>query len=154
MFIRLRTARPGTAASKLADLAVWIAFLSGAIAVLLARLPTRWVALAGDRPWAVRAAMLLLLMWLFMWIGNLVQALLARAPYLLGRTLTLRERGRSVRLPVREIAAIHVEARPPGSRDTFVVEMKDGTTHDLCPVHWRGAGRMYARMVRALRLGR
>ena len=57
-------------------------------------------------------------------------------------------------LKVREIVAIHVETRPPDGRETFVVEMRSGEHHDLCPVAWSGAGRMYRRMARALRLGR
>ena len=43
-------------------------------------------------------------------------------------------------------------AEPGSGRETFVVEMKDGALHDLCPVHWKGAGRLYARIVRALKL--
>ena len=78
-----------------------------------------------------------------------LRVLLPRTPYLFGRTLTIRARGRRVPLPVREIQAIHVETRPPDERETFVVEMRSGEHHDLCPVHWQGAGRLYRRIARA-----
>lgn len=150
MFIRLRAARPEDWTGRLTDFAVGLVFLSASIAVLLARLPEAWVELAGGRRWIIRAALLLLLFWAIQWLGNIVRAFLPRAPYLFGRTLTVRERGRRVRLPVREIAAIHVEPRQPGDRDTLVVELRDGATHDVCPIAWQGAGRLYARLARAL----
>lgn len=151
MFIRLRTARPEDWTGKLSDLLVALVFLSAAIAILLARLPTTWVELAMGEGWIVRGVLLALLFWVNLWFGNIIRTLLPRAPYVFGRTLTLRARGRRVRVPVRDIAAIHVEARPPEDRDTFVVELRDGTSHDLCPIAWQGAGRMYARLARAIR---
>lgn len=151
MFIRLRTARPEDWTGKLTDMLVGLVFLSLSIAVLLARLPERWVALARGEAWAVRGALLLLMLWGMMWLGNIVRVVLPRAPYLFGRTLTVRHDGERIRLPVREIAAVHVEPRPPDERDTFVVELRDGTTYDLCPIAWQGAGRLYARLARALR---
>lgn len=150
MFIRLRTARPEDWTGKLSDMAVGLVFLSASIAVLLARLPDPWIALAQGHTWIVRGALLALLLWLNLWFGNIVRTFLPRAPYLFGRTLTVRVRGRRVRVPVREIAAIHVEARPPDDRDTFVVELRDGSSLDLCPIAWQGAGRLYARLARAL----
>lgn len=154
MFIRLRTARPEDWSGKLSDLLVGLVFFSAMIAVLLARLPESWVALALGEPWIVRVALLLTMLWGMSWFGNLVRIVLPRAPYLFGRTLTVRDRGRRVHLPVREIAAVHVEPRPPDERDTFVVELRDGTTHDLCPIAWQGAGRLYARLAQALKAGR
>ncbi len=154
MFIRLRTARPEDWTGKLSDLIVGLVFLSAAIAVLLARLPALWVQLALGEPWIVRGLLLLLLFWANLWFGNIVRTFLPRAPYVFGRTLTLRAHGRRVRVPVRDIAAIHVEARPPDERDTFVVELRDGSTLDLCPIAWQGAGRMYARLARAIKPAR
>ena len=154
MFIRLRTARPDDWTGKLLDLAVMVAALLVVIVVLLVRLPDVWVALAGGRSFIVRLVLALLCAWLFMWLDNALRVLLPRTPYLIGRTLTIRARGRRVRLPVREIRTIHVETRPPEDRETFVVEMKSGEHHDLCPVYWNGAARMYRRLASALRLGR
>lgn len=154
MFIRLRTARPDDWTGKLTDLAVTVVALLVVIIVLLARLPETWVALAGGRGWIVRLVLALIAAWIFMWLDNTLRALLPRTPYLIGRTLTVRLRGRRVGLPVREIRTIHVEARPPDGRETFVVEMKSGEHHDLCPVHWNGAARIYRRLARALRFGR
>jgi hypothetical protein len=143
MFIRLRTARADDWSSWLTDVIVTIAAVVIVLIILLARLPAEWIArllLAGATAWA------------FMWLDNFLRVLLPRTPYLFGRTLTIRARGQRVRLPVREIVAIHVEQRPPAGHETFVVEMKDGALHDLCPVYWKGAGRLYARIARAQRL--
>lgn len=150
MFIRPRAARPEDWTGKLTDLLVGLMFVSASVTVLLARLPDAWVAAVGDRRWPIRLALVVLLLWVTQWIGNAVRMLLPRAPYLIGRTLTVRERGRRVRLPIREIARIYVEARPPGERDTFVVALKSGDTHDLCPITWQGAARLYASLARAL----
>lgn len=154
MFIRLRTARPDDWSGKLTDLAVGLATLLVVIIVLLVRLPEPWVALAGGRGWLVRVALALLAAWAFMWIDNALRVLLPRTPYLIGHTLTIRARGRRVPLKIRDIRTIHVETRPPDGRETFVVEMRSGEHHDLCPVQWNGAGRMYRRLARALRFGR
>lgn len=150
MFIRLRAARPEDWTGKLSDFLVGLVFVSASIAVLLARLPEPWVELVGGRRWIVRLALIVLLLWINVWVGNLVRTILPRAPYLFGRTLTVRERGRRVRLPVGEIAAIHVEPRPPDERDTFVVVLRSGATFDLCPIAWQGAARLYARLSRAI----
>ena len=149
MFIRLRTARPDDWSGKLTDLAVTVVALLTVIIVVLVRLPESWVALAAGRGWLVRLVLAGLAWWLFMWLDNALRVLLPRTPYLFGRTLTIRARGRRVPLPVREIQAIHVETRPPDESETFVVEMRSGEHHDLCPVHWQGAGRLYRRIARA-----
>lgn len=154
MFIRLRTARPDDWTGKLTDLAVTVVAVLVVIVILLVRLPEAWVTLAAGRGWIVRLVLALLAAWLFMWLDNALRVLLPRTPYLLGRTLTIRARGRRVGLRVRDIRAIHVETRPPDERETFVVEMTSGEHHDLCPVHWNGAGRMYRRIARAQGLGR
>ncbi|MCY1058722.1 MULTISPECIES: hypothetical protein [Nannocystis] len=150
MFIRLRAARPEDWTGKLSDFLVGLVFLSASVAVLLARLPDAWVAAVDGRSWIIRVGLVLVLLWLNQWVGNIIRTVLPRAPYLFGRTLTVRERGRRVRLPVREIARVYVEPRPPGERDTFVVALKNGETYDLCPIAWQGAARLYARLVRAL----
>jgi len=154
MFIRLRTARPDDWSGKLTDLAVTVFALLVLLVILLVRLPESWLALAAGRGWIVRAALALGAWWLFMWLDNALRVLLPRTPYLFGRTLTVRERGQRVPLPVREIQAIHVETRPPDARETFVIELRSGEHHDLCPVQWQGAGRMYRRIARAQRLAR
>jgi hypothetical protein len=154
MFIRLRTARPDDWSGRLTDLAVMVAALLVAPVVLLARLPPAWIALMGGYGWPIRVVLALAVAWTFMWIDNLLRVLLPRTPYLIGRTLTVRARGHRLPLKVREIRAIHVETRPPDGRETFVVEMRTGEHHDLCPVAWTGAGRMYRRMARALNLGK
>lgn len=152
MFIRLRTARSDDWSSWLTDVIVTIVAIVIVLIILLARLPAAWIELVGGRGWIVRLALAGGTAWAFMWLDNFLRVLLPRTPYLFGRTLTIRERGKRVGLPVRQIAAIHVEQRPPDGRETFVVEMKDGALHDLCPVFWKGAGRLYARIARAQKL--
>ena len=49
---------------------------------------------------------------------------------------------------VDEISRIHVEVRPPPVHQVFVVELTDGTMHDVCPTDWPGAGRLYAKLER------
>ncbi len=152
MFIRLRTARPDDWLGWLTDVVVTIGAIVVVLILLLARLPTAWIEMFGGRGFIVRLILVGGAAWLFMWLDNFLRILLPRTPYLFGRTLTIRTRGKRVRLPVRDITAIHVEQRPPEGRETFVVELKDGALHDLCPVHWKGAGRVYARIARAQRL--
>lgn len=152
MFIRLRTARPDDWLGWLTDVITTIAGVIVVLIVLLARLPGAWVDLALGRGWIVRLVLAGAAAWAFMWLDNFLRVLLPRTPYLFGRSLTIRERGKRVRLAVADIAAIHVEQRPPDARETFVVELKSGALHDLCPVHWKGAGRLYARIARAQKL--
>lgn len=152
MFIRLRTARPDDWPGWLTDVVTTIVALIVVLILLLVRLPAAWVELAFGRGWIVRALAVGAAAWAFMWLDNFLRTLLPRTPYLFGRTLTIRERGQRVRLPVRDIVAIHVEQRPPEGRETFVVELKNGALHDLCPVHWKGAARLYARLASAQRL--
>jgi hypothetical protein len=152
MFIRLRTARPDDWLGWLTDVITTIAGVIVVLIVLLARLPGAWIDLAFGRGWIVRLVLAGAAAWAFMWLDNFLRVLLPRTPYLFGRSLTIRERGKRVRLPVADITAIHVEQRPPDGRETFVVELKDGALHDLCPVHWKGAGRLYARIARAQKL--
>ena len=152
MFIRLRTARPDEWPGWLTDVLVTIGALVLILIMLLARLPATWTAVVGGRGWIVRLVLAGGAAWLFMWFDNLLRVLLPRTPYLFGRTLTVRARGKRVRIPVRDIAAVHVEHRPPDGRETFVVELANGELHDICPVHWKGAGRLYARLARAKKL--
>jgi hypothetical protein len=152
MFIRLRTARSDDWPGWLTDVFVTIVGVVVVLIILLARLPAAWIELAGGRGWIVRIGLAGGAAWTFMWLDNVLRVLLPRTPYVFARTLTIRERGKRVHLPVRDITAIHVEQRPPDGRETFVVELKDGALHDLCPVHWKGAGRLYARIARAQRL--
>ncbi len=150
MFIRLRTARPDGWTPRLIDLAVIAVALPVVIIVLLARLPELWVEVMFGRPVLVRVVLAILAVMGFMLLDNSLRLLLSKTPYLFGRTLTVRSRGHRVRLPVREICAIHVETRPPDGRETFVVEMRSGDHHDLCPVEWPGAGRIYRGLARSL----
>lgn len=121
MFIRLRTARPDDWSGKLTDLAVTVVALLTVIIVVLVRLPESWVALAAGRGWLVRLVLAGLAWWLFMWLDNALRVLLPRTPYLFGRTLTIRARGRRVPLLVREIQAIRTSrpARPTRARPSW-----------------------------------
>ncbi len=147
----LRVARPADWAGGLARLGVTVATLVLLVPVVLARLPEAWVALAGGSPLLVRGVLGAVVLWLMAWVRALVYARLPHAPWLLGRTLGLREGSRRLRLRVEDIAALHVELRPMPAREVFVVEFHDGSVHDLCPVHWSGAGRLYAKLAKRVK---
>ncbi|MEZ4454307.1 MAG: hypothetical protein R3B09_32945 [Nannocystaceae bacterium] len=144
----LRSARPDDWAGKTVEAAATLALVIVILAALLANLPDRWVALAGGYEEPVRLASLLVVLYLWGWARALAIAALPRAPILFFGRLSFRSRGRRYRVRARDVAAIAVEARDPDDQEVFVVELRDGSLHDLCPVRWRGAGRLYRRLAR------
>jgi hypothetical protein len=122
------------------------------IGVLLGTIPKPWVEWVGGFPELIRLAGGLLVLWVMSWVAALVYSRHPRAPFLLGKTLRIYERSERRRIDVAEIADIHVELRPPPMVEAFVVELRDGSIHELCPVRWRGAGQLYVALAR--RLGR
>lgn len=140
----LRVARPDDWTGKVAWLATTVVLAMLLIAALLARLPEGWVSLVGGHTEVVRGVLVLLVLYAVGWLRAIVYSRLPASAYLLGRWLVLRVRGKALRVPVVMILEVHVELRPPPAGETFVVELKDGTCHDLCPTHWQGAARLYA----------
>jgi hypothetical protein len=143
-------ARPDDWTGKVAWLATTVVLVMLLIAALLARLPGAWVSLVGGYSEIVRGVLILVVFYLVGWLRAIVYSRLPAAAYLLGRWLVVRVRGKAFRVPVVMILEIHVELRPLPAGETFVVELKDGTCHDMCPTHWQGAARLYAALARRL----
>lgn len=142
-------ARPRDWTGALARFAVVAMGVLLGIVVLLVRLPERWVEAAFGAPVLVRLIAFVILLWALRWVAAVVYARLPRAASLF-RRLSFRERGRRRRVRIEEIARVHVELRPPPVHQIFVVELRDGSSHDLCPTDWPGAGRLYAKLDRKL----
>jgi hypothetical protein len=121
------------------------------LAAVLGTLPRGWVQLVGGNAWLVRAVLIAFVLWFMGWARAVSYALLPKSPVLLGKRLLMPVRGRRVRVRVTRIAALHVERRPEPKREVFVVEFKDGAEHDLCPVHWEGAERLFRALQRKIR---
>jgi hypothetical protein len=146
----IRVARPSDWSGSLARAASWVVALLGLVTVLLVRLPASWVALAWGSPELVRLALGLVVLWLIGWIRPFVYARLPRAARLFGRTLKLGERGRRRKVAVTDVRHVDVELRPPPIYEVLVVELADGTTHEVCPLDWDGAGALYAELSRRI----
>jgi hypothetical protein len=146
----IRVARPSDWSGSLARAASWLLAVLGLVTVLLVRLPASWVALAWGSPELVRLSLGLAVLWLIRWIRPFVYARLPRAARLFGRTLKLGERGRRRKVPVDEVRHVDVELRPPPIYEVLVVELADGTTHEVCPLDWDGAGALYAELSRRI----
>jgi len=147
----LHVARPDDWTGKVAWLMTTVVLVVLLIAALLARLPAAWVSLVGGHAEVIRVLLVLMVFYLAGWMRAVVYSRLPASAYLVGRRAVLRVRGKALRVPVDTILEIHVEVRPVPARETFVVELKDGTCHDLCPTHWQGAVRLYAALARKLR---
>jgi len=141
-------ARPDDWTGLLAELLLAGLLVLFVLIALLTRLPASWVELVGGYPEPVRLVALLLALYAWGWARVLIIGALPGAPALVFRRLIFRSRGRRLVLRPRQIAKIEVEGRLPDDREVFVVELRDGSRHDLCPVAWRGAGRLYARLAR------
>lgn len=144
----LRTARPDDWAGLTVEVVAALALVILILSALLANLPDRWVALAGGYEEPVRLAVFLVALYLWGWARALAIAALPHAPALIFGRLSLRSHGKRLRIRARQIARIAVEARDPDDVEVFVLELRDGSIHDLCPVGWRGAGRLYRRLAR------
>lgn len=144
----IKVARPRDWTGALARLGiVGLGIMLGVI-VLLVRLPQAWIDRAFGSPEVVRLVLAVVALWLLRWIRALVYSRLPTAPYLFGRRLALRERGKRHRVDVENIADLHVELRPPPVHQVFAVELHDGSIHDICPTDWPGAGPLYAKLAR------
>ncbi len=144
----VRVARPDDWTGSLARLAIVVALGLLVILVLLVRLPAAWVALAGGRPVLVRVALSLLVLLLLRVGATVLYARLPRAVHLRGRRLRFHDGTRRVVVRVDEIAALHIELRPPPAHEVGVIERTDGAEHDLCPLHWGGAPALYRELER------
>lgn len=146
----LHVVRPSDWTGKLAEATIVIAGALVLLPILLIRLPPGWVALAHGHGWVVRVAMLAVGLWLLSWMRAWLLARLPLAPYLVWNTLVFPDRGQQRRIKVEDIADLYVELRPTGLTQVFMVEVHDGTLHELCPVDWPGAGRLFRILNRRL----
>ncbi|MCR9164858.1 MAG: hypothetical protein ACE37F_15270 [Nannocystaceae bacterium] len=146
----LHVVRPTDWTGKLAEATIVVMGALALFPIVLVRLPPRWLELAYGQGWAVRIAMLLAGLWILAWIRAWLLARLPLAPYLVWNTLVFPDRGQQRRVKVADIADLYVELRPTGLVQVFMVELHDGTHHELCPVGWPGAGRLFAILMRRL----
>ncbi len=130
----------------MARLAVVVAIVLLVIPVLLMPLPPSWIELSPswqrvveEQTIVVRLGLLAGGVVLLVLGRNLLMARLPRAAIMFGRTVRFHDGTRRRALPIAEIAAIHVELRPPPYHEVFVIEQQNGEEHDLCPTHWTGA---------------
>ncbi|MCA9652744.1 MAG: hypothetical protein H6712_07820 [Myxococcales bacterium] len=135
----LRVARPDDWTGTLSRVVIGVAFVLLAVVVVLVRLPEAWVELAGGRALVVRVALMLVEIAVLAVARAVLVARLPRAAVLFGRKVRFHDGTRRLAVPIDEIAALHVEQRPPPVHEVFVIEQRDGAEHDLCPAHWWGA---------------
>lgn len=143
-------ARPDDWTGVLARVAVVVVFVLLMVLVPLVPLPGAWVALAGGFPIVVRAVMVAMVLVVLAVAQHVLAARLPRAVVLLGRTVRFHDGTRRRAVTLDDIAALHVEQRPPPQLEVFVLERRDGTEHDLCPTAWPGAARLHRGLERRL----
>ena len=148
--LRPITAWPNDWTGWLARVGWWVLLVLGFVTVLLVRLPERWVALALGQPLVVRVVIGFLAWSVARAIRPWVIARLPRAASLFRGTLAVSPRGPRRRIPLSEIAHVDVERRPPPVDEALVVELKDGTTHEVCPIAWDGGARLYEALARRI----
>lgn len=139
----IHSARPLDWTGALVVLASWVLVLNCAIVVLLVRLPASWVELAAGSVELARVLLGCTVVLVVAWIRPFVVARLPRAASLFGRTLSFRSGGRRRRVKVAEITRAELEVRPPPAFEVIVVELADGTAHEVCPIDWPGAARLF-----------
>ena len=142
----LRVAVPDDWTGSLTRLASALVAFLVLLGPLIGRLPTQWVFLAGGQGWLVRIVLLLVSAWVVMQLRPLAYVPLPRTIVLLGRRLRLPGSLTGRWLKIGEIDRIHVDERPDG--EVFTLAMLDGLELELCPVGWRGAGRLYTSLAR------
>ncbi len=146
----LHVVRPTDWTGKLAEATIGVMGGLALLPVVLVRLPPPWLQVVYGQGWVIRIGMLVGGLWILMWIRAWLLARLPLAPYLVWNTLVFPDRGQQRRVKVADIADLYVELRPTGLVQVFMVELHDGTHHELCPVAWPGAGRLFRILTRRL----
>jgi len=146
----IHAARPLDWTGTLTVAASWVVVLLAALTVVLVRLPAAWVRVAFGSPELVRVVLALVVLVVVAWVRPFVVARLPRAPSLLLGTLTLPGRGRRQRVRIVEIARVDLQVRPPPLFEVLVVELADGTTREVCPIDWPGAGGLYRALAKRI----
>jgi hypothetical protein len=144
-----RVVRPDDWTGLAVRIVVGIAGLWLLAHAFLGPLPGFLIALCGNNQWIARAIVLVIGWYSWTWLRALITAALPRAVVLIGRRLRFRRRARRVVVDLRDIVHADVELRPPIG-EVFVIELRSGQVIDLCPVHWDGADRLWARLKRRI----
>jgi hypothetical protein len=146
----IHAARPLDWTGTLTVALSWLVVLLCALTVLLVRLPGAWVRLVFGSPELVRLVLALFVLLVVLWVRPFVVGRLPRAASLLFGTLTLPVRGGRHRVRVSEIKRVDLEVRPPPLFEVIIVELADGTTREVCPIDWPGAGGLYRALARRI----
>ncbi|MEM7159294.1 MAG: hypothetical protein AAF799_41030 [Myxococcota bacterium] len=146
----LRVARPDDWTGLSSRVVIGVAFVLLAIVVVLVRIPPAWSALVGGQVIVVRLALIVAVVAVLAMARAILIARLPRAAVLAGRRVRFHDGTRRRAVAIDEIAALHVEQRPPPLHEVFVIERRDGAEHDLCPTHWWGAPALHRTLGRKL----
>lgn len=144
----IRVARPADWTGELVRVGAWIVAALGIVTALLVRLPEAWVSAAGGFPELVRAALATAVL-LVVAIGEpWIVGRLPSAPAVIGRRLWIPSPVGRRRVALADVAHVDVEQRPLPASEVVVVELRDGSLHELCPLAWDGAAGLYAALRR------
>ena len=146
----LRVARPDDWTGLSSRVVIGTAFVLLAIVVVLVRIPSAWSALVNGQVVVVRVALLVAVVAVLAMARAVLIARLPRAAVLAGRRVRFHDGTCRRAVAIEEIAALHVEQRPPPLHEVFVIERRDGAEHDLCPTHWWGAPALHRTLGRKL----
>lgn len=149
-----RVVRPDDWTGTLARVAVAIAFVLLVVLIPLVRLPAAWVALAGGWPIVVRLALVLIVVVGLGVVQVVLDTRLPRAVVMLGGSVRFHDGTRRRTVAIDDLAALHVEQRPPPQHEVFVLELRDGAEHDLCPTRWSGAPALHRALERRVAAAR
>lgn len=146
----LRVTRPDDWTGRLARFGVQALVLMLVLAALLARLPASWVAAAQGYAAPVRILLALLSLASGKMLATVVYTRLPASAFILGNTLVYPDRGRKRAVKIRDLESVRVEQRPEPRREIIVVQDRDGAAHDVCPVHWSGAGALFQTLAKRI----
>ncbi|WP_146658214.1 hypothetical protein [Enhygromyxa salina] len=146
----LRVARPDDWTGTLARFGLWPLYFVALLVVGIVRIPTAWWVIGASSEAVIRIVLGLAVIYVLGWVRMIVWALVPGAVVQYGRRLWYRHRGRRIRVMIPNISSIDVEQRPPPIGEVFVLEIGEAT-HELCPVDWDGAVRIYAVVARRVR---
>jgi hypothetical protein len=143
----LRVAQPDDWTGAIVRIATWPVYFVVLLPIVIGRLPESWWLFGFEL--VTRVLIGLAALYLLGWVRTIGFTLLPKAVIQYGRRLWFRHHGRRVVVWTSAIVAIDVELRPDG--EVFVIELDDGQVHDLCPVAWEGAQRIFAVLARRVR---
>jgi hypothetical protein len=143
----LRVAQPDDWTGTLVRIASWPVYFIVLLPIAIGRIPESWWLF--DSELLTRLLMALVALYLLGWARTIGFTLLPKAVIQYGGRLWFRPHGRRAVVRTSAIVAIDVELRPHG--EVFVIELENGQSHELCPVAWEGAQRIFAVIDRRVR---